>query len=294
MNFFKKSLLFLSILFVINPALAQSIDVSLNANPLLELGINTQLLRLKGSVTEMQEHRFTTDSQGHTANDSASVSNVYKFDMNGLTKEIEQTIRNQQSKKSFFSYTNKGYVSHIDIETLLFSSEKDTADTNIGNEAEKDPIFSTADYKYVQKKNILFKGEDYTENVPQKTTLRKDYFYHFNDNNEIFQIDNQTSDLVIKYNYDANGLIKESLTLKSGKPFFKNIYKYDRNSKLINFTTINSDNTTKYPNEETVISYKLDSYGNVIEKKVKKYFYSTEGIKKFNEGCLYLYNYTYL
>jgi hypothetical protein len=269
MNFLKKSLSFLSILFVINPALAQSIDVSLNANPLLELGINTQLLRLKGSVTEMQEHRFATDAQGHTANDSASVSNVYKFDLNGLTKEIEQTIRNQQSKKSFFSYTNKGYVSHIDIETLLFSIEKDTADTNIGDEAEKDPIFSTADYKYVQKKNILFKGEDYTENVPQKTTVRKDY-------------------------YDANGLIKESLTLKSAKPFSKNIYKYDRNSRLINLTTINSNNTTKYPSEETVISYKLDSNGNAIEKKVKNYLYSPEGIKKFNEGCLYLYNYIYL
>ena len=271
MNFLKKSLLFLSIQFVINPALAQSTDITLNANPLLELGMNTQLLRLKGNVTEMQEHRFAVDAQGHTANDSASVSKVYKFDPNGLTKEIEQTIRNQQSKKSFFSYTNKGYVSHIDIETLLFSSEKDTADTNIGNEAEKDPIFSTADYKYVQKKNILFKGEDYTENVPQKTTVRKDYFYHFNDNNQIFQIDNQTSDLAIKYNYDANVLIKESLTVKSGKPFSKNIYKYDRNSRLINLTTINSDNTTKYPNEETIISYKIDSKGNAIEKKVKKY-----------------------
>lgn len=294
MNFFKKSLLFLSILFFINPALAQSTDVSSTANPLLELGINTQLLRLKGNVKEMQEHKFATDIQGHTTNDSASVSNVYKFDLNGQTKEIEETLRNQQSKKSFFSYTNKGFVSHIDIETTLFSNEKDTTDANIENTAEKDPIFSTVDYKYVQKKNILFKGEDYIEGMPKKTTARKEYFYHFNDNNQIFQIDYQASDLVIKYNYDANGLIKESLTLKSGMPFSKNIYKYDRNSRLTNLTTINSDNVTKYPNEETVISYKLDSNGNAIEKKVKNYLYSPEGNKKFNEGYLYLYNYTYL
>jgi hypothetical protein len=294
MNFFKKSLLILSILLLINPALAQSIDVSFSTNPLLELGINTQLLKLKGGITEMQEHKFATDAQGHTANDSASVSKVYKFDANGLTKEIEETLRNKQSKKSFFSYTNKGYVSHIDIETTLFSSQKDSTDTNIGNEAEKDPIFSAADYKYVQKKNILFKGEDYIEGSPKKTTARKGYFYHFNDNNQIFQIDYQTSDLVIKYDYDANGLIKESLTLKSGMPFSKNIYKYDRNNRLINLVTINSDNTTKYPNEETVITYKLDPNGNAIEKKIKNYFYSTEGKKKFNDGCLYLYNYIYL
>lgn len=294
MNFLKKSLLIVSILLLVNPALAQSIDVSLSTNPLLELGINTQLLRLKGNITEMQEHKFETDIQGHTVNDSASVSTVYKFDPNGLTKEIEQTIRNQQSKKSFFSYTNKGYVSHIDIETVLFLTEKDTAAANIENEAEKEPAFSAVDYKYVQKKNILFKGEDYIEGRPKKTTAKKGYFYHFNDNNQIFQIDYQTSDLVIKYNYDANGLIKESLTLKSETPFSKTIYKYDRNSRLTNLTTINSGNSTKYPNEETAVSYKLDSKGNVIEKKIKSYMYTPEGIKKFNEGFLYLYNYTYL
>nr|WP_315151341.1 hypothetical protein [uncultured Flavobacterium sp.] len=295
MNTIKENLFIASLLLLINPLFAQISNEPLKTNPMLELyGTNAKTLSLKGSITEMQEHKFETDIQGHTANDSASVSNIYKFDPNGLTKEIEETLRNQQSKKSFFSYTNKGYVSHIDIETLLFSSEKDTTDTNIGNETEKDPIFSTLDYKYVQKKNILFKGEDYTVNVPQKKTIRKDYFYHFNVNDQIFQIDSQTSDIVIQYNYDANGLIKESLTLKSGMPFSKNIYKYDRNSRLINLTTINSDNTTKYPNEETVISYKLDSNGNAIEKKVKNYLYSPEGKKKFNEGLLYLYNYTYL
>jgi hypothetical protein len=296
MNFLKKSLLFLSMLLFINSALAQSIDVTLSANPLLELGINSQLLRLKGSVKEMQEHKFVTDAQGHTTNDSASVSNVYKFDPNGITIEIEETLRNLQSKKSFFSYTKKGYVSHIDLETNLFSKEKDTTTTdtiNI-NVTEKDPVFSAVDYKYVQKKNILFKGEDFIEGIPKKTTARKEYFYHFNDANQIFQIDYQTLDLVVKYNYDANGLIKESLTLKTGMPFFKNIYKYDRNSRLINITTINSDNNTKYPNQETVISYKIDSNGNAIEKKVKNYLYSPEGNKKFTEGYLYLYNYTYL
>jgi hypothetical protein len=296
MNFLKKLLLFSSILLFINSALAQSIDVTLSTNPLLELGTNTQLLRLKGNVKEMQEHKFETNAQGHTTNDSASVSNVYKFDLNGLTKEIEETLRNQQSKKNFFSYTNKGFTSHIDIETTLFSKEKDTTTTdtiNI-NITEKDPLFSSVDYKYVQKKNILFKGEDFIEGTPKKTTARKEYFYHFNDYNQIFQIDYQTSDLVVKYNYDANGLIRESLTLKSGMPFSKNIYKYDRNNRLINLSTINSDNNTKHPNQETVISYKLDSNGNAIEKKVKKYLYSPEGIKSFNDGYLYLYNYTYL
>ena len=294
MIFLKKTLLISSILLFIKPALSQSIDVSLHVNPLLELGINTQLLRLKGNITEMQEHKFAADAQGHTANDSASVSTVYKFDPNGLTKEIEEILKNQQTKKSYFSYTNKGYVSHIDIETVLFFNEKDTVLTDSVNSIKKEPIFSTADYKYVQKKNILFKGEDYTENIPKKTTVRKDYFYHFNDNNQIFQIDNQTSDLVIKYDYDASGLIKESLILKSGKALSKNIYKYDRNSRLINLTTFNSDNTTKHPNEEIFISYKLDNKGNTIEKKIKNYLYSPEGIKKFNEGYIYLYNYTYL
>lgn len=295
MNFLKKSLLIASLLLLINPLFAQISDEQLKTNPMLELyGSNAKTLSLKGSVKEMQEHKFETDVQGHTTNDSASVSNVYKFDQNGLTKEIEETLKNQQSKKSFFSYTNKGYLSHVDIETTLISSEKDTTDANVENTADKEPIFTTIDYKYVQKKNILFKGEDNIEGMPKKVTARKEYFYHFNDGNQIFQIDYQASDLVTKYSYDANGLIKESLTLKSGMPFSKNIYKYDRNNRLINLVTINSDNTTKYPNEETVITYKLDSNGNAIEKKVKNYFYSSEGKKKFNDGYLYLYNYTYL
>lgn len=293
MIFLKKTLFILSLLFIITPVLSQSTDIAIQ-NPLLELGINTQLLRLKGSVQEMQEHKFVTDDKGHTTNDSASVSNQYKFDQNGLTKEIEETIRNLQSKKSFFSYTNKGFVSHIDIETTLLSIEKDTTETNNETAAEKDPLFSTVDYKYVQKKNILFKGEDFAEGTPKKLAARKEYFYHFNDTNQIFQIDYQTADLVTKYNYDANGLIKESLTLKSGISFFKNIYKYDRNNRLVNVVTIYADNTSKYPNEETVISYKLDDKGNAIDKKVKKYVYSTKGDKEFSEGFLYLYNYTYL
>ncbi|MBF4469813.1 hypothetical protein [Flavobacterium sp. HJJ] len=294
MNFLKKTFLVLSLLLVINPVSAQSADILMRINPLLELGVNTQLLKLKGNVKEMQEHKFATDVQGHTANDSASVSNVYKFDTNGLTKEIEETLRNQQSKKSFFSYTNKGFVSHIDIETTLILHQKDTTNTDTINTAEKDPVFSAVDYKYVQKKNILFKGEDYIEGMPKKVTARKEYFYHFNDDNQIFQVDYQTNDLVTKYSYDSNGLINESLTTKSGMPFSKNIYKYDRNSRLTNIVTINSDNATKYPNEETVFSYKLDSNGNAVEKKVKSYIYTPQGSKKFNEGYLYLYNYTYL
>lgn len=294
MNFLKKPFLVLSLLLVINSVSAQSADVLMRINPLLELGVNTQLLKLKGNVKEMQEHKFTTDVQGHTANDSASVSNIYKFDTNGLTKEIEETLRNQQSKKSFFSYTNKGFVSHIDIETTLILHQKDTTNTDTINTAEKDPVFSAVDYKYVQKKNILFKGEDYIEGMPKKVTARKEYFYHFNDDNQIFQVDYQTNDLVTKYSYDSNGLINESLTTKSGMPFSKNIYKYDRNSRLTNIVTINSDNATKYPNEETVFSYKLDSNGNAVEKKVKSYIYTPQGSKKFNEGYLYLYNYTYL
>lgn len=289
MIFLKNTLFIFSFLLII-PASAQSIDAALKTNPLLELGINTKILGLKGNIKEMQERKFIIDDQGHTTNYSILLSNQYKFDSNGLTQEIEETISNSQSKKSFFSYTNKGFVSHIDIETTLYSNEKDTTDTN----SEKDPIFSTVDYKYVQKKNILFKGEDSTENNPLKVTTRKEYFYHFNDDNQIFQVDYQTTDVVTKYNYDVNGLIKESLTLKSGAPFYKKMYKYDRNNRLINIVTLNSDNTTKYPNEEIVITYKLDSNGNAMEKKVKNYLYSSKGTKELNEGYLFLYNYTYL
>lgn len=280
---------------MINPVFAQISDKSLKTNPLLELfGSNVKTLELKGNVKEMLEQKFVLNAQGHTTNDTASVSNQYKFDQNGITIEIEETLRNLQSKKSFYSYTNKGFVSHIDIETTLFSYKKDTTDANVGNTAEKDPIFSAVDYKYVQKKNILFKGEDFIEGMPKKTTARKEYFYHFNDENQVFQIDYQTSNLEIHYNYDTNGLINESLTLKSGVPFYKNIYKYDRNKRLNKILTINTDNNTKYPNEETVITYKIDSKGNTIEKKTQIYLYSPKGTKEFYEGYLYLYNYTYL
>lgn len=289
MNFLEKSIFILSFLYFSNPAAAQSTDIALKTDPLYELGMSTKTLGINGTVKEMQEHKFITDNQGHTTNDSASVSYHYKFDKNGLTKELEETLRNLQTKKSFFSYTNKGFVSHIDVETTFFSKELDTTE----NITEKDPSFSTVDCKYVQKKNILFKGEDYMAGTPKKVTDRKEYFYHFNDDNQIFQIDYQTSDLVTKYNYDSNGLIKESLTLKSGAPFYKNIYKYDRSNRIINISTIKSNNATRYPNEETVITYKLDANGNAIEKKIKNYLYSKEGVKKFNEGYLYLYNYTY-
>lgn len=289
MIFLKKPTFIFSLLLCINVALAQSVDVSLKTNPFIELGVNTKVLALKGTITEMQVHQFETDEQGRTKNDSASVSNLYKFNSNGLTKEIEETLRNSETKKSFFSYTNNGYISHIDIETTLLSKENDS--TTI---SEQEPIFSTLDYKYVQKKNILFKGEDFTESKPKKTTTRKDYFYHFNEENQIFQIDNQSTDLVILYNYNPNGFVKESLVSKSGVALYKNIYRYDRNNRLINLTKINSGNTTKTPNEETIITYKLDSTGNQIEKKVKTYLYSPKAPKEFIEGYLYLYNYNYL
>jgi hypothetical protein len=288
MIFIQKALFILSFSLIITPALAQTVDASLKINPLLELGINTKTLGLKGNVLEMQEHKFATDMQGHTKNDSASVSIQYKFDQNGFTKEIEETIKNKQSKKSFFSYTNKGYNSHIDIETTLVTTQNDSTET------EKDPFFSTVDYKYVQKKNILYKGEDYVESMPKKKTTKKEYFYHFNDGEQIFQIVDQTSDLITQYNYDSNGLIKESLTSKSGVASYKNNYKYDRNDRLINITSIYSSNKVKSPNEETFITYKLDLKGNIIEKKIKSYKYSSKGDKIFTEGLLYLYNYTYL
>jgi hypothetical protein len=289
-----KNLFIISLLLLINPVFAQFSDETLTTNPLMELyGTNAKTLALKGNVTQMRIQQFLIDEKGNKSIDTVTFSNLYKFDKNGLTQEFEQNYKDLQSKKNYFSYTNKGYVSHIDIETINFLKDKDTSDTNLINQS-LTPDYSTVDYKYVQKKNILFKGEDFIEGMPKKTTARKEYFYHFNDENQIFQIDYQTSDLAIKYNYDTNGLLKESLTLKSALPFSKNIYKYDRNSRLTNITTINSATITKYPSEETVISYKLDSNGNAIEKKVKNYLYSPEGNKKFNEGYLYLYNYTYL
>jgi hypothetical protein len=289
-----KKLFIISLLLLINPVFAQISDETLKTNPMMELyGTNAKTLALKGNVTQMRVQQFLIDEKGNKSIDTVSFSNLYKFDKNGLTQEFEQNYKDLQSKKNYFSYTNKGYISHVDIETINFLKDKDTSDTNLINQS-LTPDYSTVDYKYVQKKNILFKGEDFIEGMPKKTTARKEYFYHFNDENKIFQIDYQTADLVIKYNYDTNGLPKESLTLKSGLPFSKNIYKYDRNSRLTNMTTINSDNSTKYPSEETVISYKLDSNGNAIEKNVKKYLYSPEGNKKFKDGYLYLYNYTNL
>jgi hypothetical protein len=294
MIFLKKALLILNLLFVITAATSQSIDPTLKTNPLLELGINTKILGLMGNIKEMQEHKFATDAQGHTTNDSASVSYQYKFDKNGLTQEIEETFRNLLSKKSFFSYTNTNFVSHIDIETYPLSYDKDSTEVNIENPLENNLIFSTADYKYVQKKNILYKGEELIESLPQKTTTRKGYFYHFNDANQIFQIDYQTTDTSTQYNYGTNGLIKESLTSKSGTVLHKKTYKYDRNNRLVNLATFNSGNTTRIPNEEAIITYKLDTNGNAIEKKVKTYQYSKEGVKEFSQGSVFLYNYTYL
>jgi len=289
-----KNLFVISLLLLINPVFAQFSDETLTTNPLMELyGTNAKTLALKGNVTQMRIQQFLIDEKGNKSIDTVTFSNLYKFDKNGLTQEFEQNYKDLQSKKNYFSYTNKGYVSHIDIETINFLKDKDTSDTNLINQS-LTPDYSTVDYKYVQKKNILFKGEDSTENNPQKVTTRKEYFYHFNDDNQIFQVDYQTTDVVTKYNYDVNGLIKESLTLKSGAPFYKKMYKYDRNNRLINIVTLNSDNTTKYPNEETVITYKLDSNGNAMEKKIKNYLYSSKGTKELNEGYLFLYNYTYL
>lgn len=294
MIFFKKPTLIAVALLLANIAFAQTINYSIRTNPIIELEINTKTLELKGNIKEMQAHKFALNDHGQTTNDSASVSHIYKFNQNGSTKEIEETFRNFQTKKSFFSYTNSGYISHIDIETILLSNQKDSTAVSEDNTDEGNPIFSTIDYKYVQKKNILFKGEDIIQNMPQKATTRKEYFYHFNDANQIFQVDYQSSDLTTKYNYGVNGLIKESLTLKSGMASHKNVYKYDRNNRLIHVAKINSDNTTKFPSEETVITYKLDSNGNAIERKEKTFVYSPKGSKKFMEGHLYLYNYTYL
>ena len=58
------------------------------------------------------------------------------------------------------------------------------------------------------KEKHFIKGEEFTEGSPKKTTIRNEYFYHFNDDNQIFQIDYQTADLATKYNYDSNALDK--------------------------------------------------------------------------------------
>lgn len=278
---------------MINSASAQISDEILKTNPILELfGSNAKTLDLKGNVAQMHEQQFSINSKGNKT-DSELINNFYKFYPEGSIKEFEQNYKYLQSEKHFFSYTNKGFISHIDIETAHFAKDKDTTNTTLENESPT-LIFSTVDYKYVQKKNILYKGEEVTEGASKKTTIRKEYFYHFNDNNQIVQIDDQSTEISTKYIYDINGLVKETQTLKSGILSNKNIYKYDRNKKLINITTINLEKNSKHQNRELNISYKFDDNGNIIEKKMMTYLYSPKGIKEFFEGYLNLYNYTYL
>lgn len=293
MNTIKKKLFIASLLLLINPVFAQISDESLKINPMLELfGSNVKTLELKGNVNQMHEQQFSINAKGDKT-DSELINNFYKFYPEGSTKEFEQNYKYMQSEKHFFSYTNKGYISHIDIETVNAAKEKDTLNTYLENESPA-PDFSTIDYKYVQKKNILYKGEEVTEGSPKKKTTRKEYFYHFNDYDQIVQIDDQSTDISTKYLYGFNAQIKETQTFKSGILSHKNIYKYDRNNKLINIATIQSDNTSKHPNREVTITYKFDSKGNIIEKKTMAYLYSPKGIKEFIEGFLNLYNYVYL
>jgi hypothetical protein len=240
----------------------------------------------------MHEQQFLINAKGDKI-DSELINNFYKFYPEGSTKEFEQNYKYLWSENHFFSYTNKGYISHIDIATVNAVKVKDTADTNLENESPT-PDFSTIDFKYVQKKNILYKGEEVTQSSPKKRTIRKEYFYHFNDDNQIFQVDDQSKEISTKYIYDVNGLVEETQTLKSGVFSYKNIYKYDRNNRLTSIATINSGNNSNLPNKVLSISYKFDDNGNVIEKKMMAYQYSPKGIKEFLEGFLNLYNYTYL
>ncbi|WP_264564874.1 hypothetical protein [Flavobacterium sp. N3904] len=289
MNNFTKSIFSLCLFLLINPVFSQVNDETSKANPMLELlGSNAKTLGLKGNVKEMQEQKFSLDAKGKKIVDSVLSNNIYKFDKDGLTKEFEQNYSNTQSKKYFFSYTNKGYISHIDIETTDLSKNKDTSDTYLTNQYLA-AVFSTVDYKYVKKKNILYKGEDQTEG---KKNIRNEYFYHFNDDNQIVQIDYQSTDLTTKYIYDSNGLIKEIYSLKSGIITNKAVCKYEKNI-LINILTISTDNKTKLPNNETVINYKFDTKGNITEKKIVSYLYSPNGNKEFLEGNLYQYDYIY-
>jgi hypothetical protein len=288
-----KNLFIISLTLLINPAFAQISDESLKNNPMLELlGSNAKTLGLKGNVIQMQEQQFTLDAKGNKTDTSSVFSNHYKFDKDGLTKEFEENYTAFQSKKYFFSYTNKGYVSHIDIETTNLPKDQDTSDTNLANQSAT-TFFSTVDYKYVKKKNILYKGQENIEGESKKINTRNEYFYHFNDENQIVQIDNQSTDFATKYIYDSNGLIKEVHTLKRDILTYKAFYKYDTNNRIINIATINSDNKTKYPNIETLLNYKLDNKGNVIEKKIISYLYSPNGTKDFLEGNLYQYDYMY-
>jgi hypothetical protein len=293
MSIIKKNLFIISLLLLINPVFAQISDESLKINPLLELyGSNAKTLALKGNVTQMHVQQFSLDTKGNKITDSLTFSNLYKFDKDGLTKEFEENHKDFQSKKYFFSYTNKGYVSHIDIETTDLSKDKDTSDTNLNNQAAT-TVFSTIDYKYVKKKNILYKGQENIEGELKKTNTRDEYFYHFNDENQIVQIDNQSNDSTTKYIYDSNGLVKEVHTLKLEVLIHKAIYKYDTNNRLINIVTIYSDNKIKHPNIETAINYKFDNEGNIIEKKIVSYLHSPNGTKNFFEGNLYQYDYIY-
>jgi hypothetical protein len=278
---------------MINPLFAQISDESLKINPMLELfGSNPKTLGLKGNIAQMHEQQFSINAQGDKT-ESELINNFYKFYPEGSTKEVEQNYKYLKSEKHFFSYTNKGYISHIDIETIKIATDKDSTSTNLENKSPT-PDFSVVDYKYVQKKNILYIGEEVTEGSPKKKTFRKEYFYHFNDDNQIVQIDDQSADISTNYIYDSNGIVKETQTLKSGMLSHKNVYKYDRDNRLINIATINANNNSKHPNRELSITYKLDTNGNIIEKKIMAFQYSPKGIKEFFEGFLNLYNYSYL
>jgi hypothetical protein len=288
MNTIRKNLYVVCLLLLINPLFAQISDESLKINPILELfGSNIKTLELKGNVSQMHEQQFSINAKGDkTATEL--INNFYKFYPEGSTKEFEQNYKYLLSKKHFFSYNNKGYISHIDVETINLK-DKDT----LSNQS-SDPDYTTVDYKYVQKKNILYKGEELIEGTSKKTSARNEYFYHFNDDNQIVQIDYQSVDSSTTYLYDSNALVKETLTFKSGILSHKNIYKYDRNKRLTNILTINSDNKTKHPNKEIAITYKFDDKGNILEKKMMTYLYSPKGIKEFFEGYLNIYNYAYL
>jgi len=292
MKISKKISFLLSIFLFINPVFAQTIDDALKTDPMLELGTSIKTLGLRSNVKEMQEKKFSIDKKGNKTDIQELFSNKYKFDQNGLNIEFEQNYSDSLSIKNFFSYTNKGYISHIDIETTDLSKDKDTSNTNLTIQF-AEPKFSTVDYKYVIKKNILYKAEERIEGPLKKINTRNGYFYHFNDENQIAQIDYQTTDFVTKYFYDSNGIVKEVHHLKSGVLLNKYIYKYDTNNNLIKIASINTNNNTKYPNEEIAIGYKFDTKGNIIEKKVQAYLYSPNGTRDFFEGCLYLYNYSY-
>src|SRR6188768_2876136 len=144
MNTTKKNLFIISLLLMINSVFSQISDESLKTNPLLELfGFNAKTLELKGNVTQMHEQQFSINEKGDKT-DSELINNFYKFYPEGSTKEFEQNYKYLLSKKHFFSYTNKGYISHIDVETINFKN-KDT----LANQS-REPNYTMVDYKYVQ------------------------------------------------------------------------------------------------------------------------------------------------